>query len=173
MLQEWGLGPIRHKFSRQYLGDAEYVTVKNAVFRAIETALDRLRQRHKVEVRPGSIWFDPSRSKAGRRQRRELPRNEFLGDDDHFIPDGTASGSGAHETSLDIGNALEALSPIARAIVLRKTQLEETWESISADLGIPVSRVKVLYKSAIARLTALLESYRECGTVDAPSAKGA
>ena len=41
--------------------------------------LDRLRQRHKVEVKPGSIWFDPSRSKAGRHAAARIAPQRVLG----------------------------------------------------------------------------------------------
>jgi hypothetical protein len=161
LLQEWGFGPLRNKFARHHFGDPDYLTIKNAIFRAIETALDRLRLRHKVEVKPGSVWFDPTKLKPGRRQRRELPRNEFLGEDDRSVPDGKEHGAGGLDMSLDIGNALNDLCPLGREVVLRKAQLDHTWESIAADLEIPVSRAKLIYKNSIARLTARLKAYYE------------
>jgi hypothetical protein len=160
LLQEWGLGPLRHKFSRRYFGDPDYLIVKKRVFQAIETALDRLRQRHKVEVKPGSVWFDQTRLDSGRRQRRDLPRNQHLGDHDRLVSDGTEQLAASADAALDLNTAMDALCPIGRQIVVRKVQLDQTWEAIAAEFDIPVSRAKHFYKTSIARLSKLLGSYR-------------
>ncbi len=155
-------GPtIWEAFSRKLFGTPESQAAKYLACRAINHVLDRMRERRRVEIKPGSADYDPLVAAEGRRQRRTVGSDQLLGDMVHDVPDRRDSAPLTLDRKFDVEAALEGLDPDSREVTERRFVRGETWDEIAEALQISVGRARARFADAAHALSIRLRSYNE------------
>ncbi len=152
---------VWHDFHQANFGTHGYEIAKRAVFRTIDLVMDRMRERHKVEVKPGSVYYNEEKSGSvrGLRQRRDLGPEQSLGEADRYVEDTPPFKQDA-DARLDINDACVSLTETQRIVVARRIFDSESWVEIATALQLPEYRVRRTYDEAIALLGTRLRSYQ-------------
>jgi RNA polymerase sigma factor (sigma-70 family) len=155
----WELEPdldAWNRFSNKEFGTPAYHRFHNHLLVTVRRVLDRATRTPRVEASALDLG---NATDTGRRRRYLEPDRPLTSLEAEALP-----GRDPTLLNLDLGidlrNALDALSPQARAVVTRKMQ-GDTWDQIAAHLGLSVTEVRRLFAHSISRLTARLKSYGE------------
>jgi DNA-directed RNA polymerase specialized sigma24 family protein len=151
-----GLAPMIPAFVRQEVSDPGYALFRAALYPALRRVIDRARERHKKEIKPGSFDYDPNY--RGSRQRRELAEELLCGRD---VVAESEPGPADWARSADVNSALERLSELERAIVKARVFDQKAWDDIGGFMNLSAATVKKRYHQAFAKLSVALKSYHE------------
>ena len=143
---------------QEAFGTPEYADLRKVFLRVVSKVVEKLRNRHKVEIKPESIDYDNSPN-ANKRQRRDLQSDRRLGEHAALVEDARHHDTTDPGLKLDVSNAISTLEPTVQAVVLRRAVEDQSWRTIADDLGLPLNTVKNHYRHAMARLTDELQDY--------------
>ncbi|WP_165072959.1 RNA polymerase sigma factor [Paludisphaera rhizosphaerae] len=129
---------------------------RRSLFQAVQIVSDRLRNRRRVEIKPGDADYDPDADKT-RRQRRTIAPDWHLGDDaERVVDDAVEDG-----VRIDVRTALDGLQPQQRRIVVQRVVQGLTWEQIAAELKVTASQARSQFSSARSVLADWLRAYSD------------
>jgi DNA-directed RNA polymerase specialized sigma24 family protein len=143
---------------QEEFGTPENADLRDLFLRVVGRVVEKFRNRHKVEIKCNSIDYDNS-ANSKKRQRRDLQSDRHLCDRAAMVEDTRHHDTTDPGLKLDVSDAINALEPTARAIVLRRVVEDKPWRTIADDLGLPLKTVKNHYRHAMARLTDELQDY--------------
>jgi DNA-directed RNA polymerase specialized sigma24 family protein len=145
---------VYHKFDT-----IEYIDAKAAIQRTVNLVLDRAREQHKIEIKQNSIEYDMTVD-AGKRQRRILPRNKMLGENDRQVID-NRDDENCRDLVFDVAVAMDSLPAEDREIVIRRVEFHQSWRTIALELRSGIRDVKRRYDRARRTLAWQLRPYDE------------
>jgi DNA-directed RNA polymerase specialized sigma24 family protein len=149
---------VYEEFRRENFGEIQYLEARNTVRRTVDQIVDKIRDRHRIEIRPGSAHYQEGADPT-QRQRRFLDPARNLGDHDVLVTSRSGSDPNERDLATDVRLAVAQLSELQRKVTLAKAVRNQSWKQIAKDLGLSVDQAKKAYASAQAQLAATLKDY--------------